>query len=102
VLLIELLTQEIVKIRGQWRLPRVPDECPEVRVSGCSRAPFPHCAALGWYGMVWDGMGWMGWDGIVPVRHTSSCTCVALLLRFSGYYLTEWEVMALASRVSVA
>ena len=32
VLLIELTTQQVVRHRGDWRLPRAPQECPQVRV----------------------------------------------------------------------
>ena len=31
VLLIELLTQDLSRGRGEWRLPRAPEECPQVR-----------------------------------------------------------------------
>ena len=37
VLLIELTTQELVVKRSCWRLPRAPEECPQVR---------PRCRAM--------------------------------------------------------
>ena len=42
ILLVELTTQCVVDRRGEWRLPRVPDECPQVGAAA-GRAGPPLC-----------------------------------------------------------
>jgi hypothetical protein len=45
VLLIELTTQQVVRHRGDWRLPRAPHECPQVSAvtAGLASNWCPNC-----------------------------------------------------------
>lgn len=48
LLLVSLLTREVMRERGAWRLPRAPEECPQVRrhAGCCRRACMPPCRGL--------------------------------------------------------